>query len=123
MTENNKYDPDSISRIIMLVYGTMEHGGPFWCYVAVKPSMYDAFKNAERAGSLDLLDFDSYGEIIVSAEGEVPPDEVTIKVAEMYGADASKFFQPIDPKKVIEEKIEELRRSDEEQDQASGSYH
>ena len=110
----DKYDPDNISRIIMLVYGTMEHGGPFWCYVAVKPSMYDAFKAAEQGGTLDLYEFDPYGEIIVSAEGDVPPDEVTIKVAEMYGTDPSKFFQPIDPKAVIAEKIDELRRQEEQ---------
>jgi hypothetical protein len=111
---DDKYDPDSISRVIMLVYGKMEHGGPFWCYVAVKPSMFDAFKSAEQKGTLDLYNFDSYGEIIVSAEGETPPDEVTLKVAEMYNADASKFFQPVDPQKVISEKIAELKRRDEE---------
>jgi hypothetical protein len=110
----NKYDPDNISRIIMLVYGRMEHGGPFWCYVAVKPSMYDTFKKSETDGTLDLYNFEAYGEIIVSAEGETPPDEVTLKVAEMYNTDPTKFFQPIDPKKVIEEKIEEMKRLDAE---------
>lgn len=123
MAENDqapdRYDPDAISRIIMLVYGTMEHGGPFWCYVAVKPSMYDGFKRAERDGSLDLYNFDSYGEIIVSAEGETPPEEVTIKVAEMYNTDPSKFFQPIDPKQVIAEKIEEMKKRDAEGDGAA----
>lgn len=113
----DKYDPDSISRIIMLVYGTMEHGGPFWCYVAVKPSMYEAFKQAESGGTLDLYNFDPYGEIIVSAEGETPPDEVTMKVAEMYNTDPSKFFQPVDPKKVIADKIQELKRRDEQDGQ------
>lgn len=113
----DKYDPDSISRIIMLVYGRMEHGGPFWCYVAVKPSQYDAFKLAEADGKLDLYQFDGYGEIIVSAEGETPPDEVTIKVAEMYNTDPSKFFQPVDPKKVIAEKIEDMKRKDAESGQ------
>lgn len=108
------YDPDSISRIIMLVYGTMEHGGPFWCYVAVKPSMYDKFKAAEAGGALDLYKFDEYGEIIVSAEGETPPEEVTIKVAELYNTDPSTFFQPVDPKKVIADRIAELKRKDSE---------
>ncbi len=110
----DKYNPDNISRIIMLVYGRMEHGGPFWCYVAVKPSMYDAFKTAEQQGSLDLYNFEPFGEIIVSAEGETPPEEVTVKVAEMYNTDPTKFFQPIDPKQVISEKIEELKRQDSE---------
>lgn len=98
----------------MLVYGVMDHGGPFWCYVAVKPSMYDQFKAAEAGGTLDLYNFDALGEIIVSAEGETPPEEVTLKVAEMYNTDPSKFFQPIDPKKVIDDKISELKRLDTE---------
>lgn len=115
-TTTDKYDPDNISRIIMLIYGTMEHGGPFWCYVAVKPSMYDAFKQAEQNGTLDLYEFGPYGEIIVSAEGETPPDDVTIKVAEMYGTDPSQFFQPIDPKQVINEKIEELKQAEAEEE-------
>ena len=118
--QEDRYHPDNISRIIMLVYGTMEHGGPFWCYVAVKPSMYDAFKQAEGQGTLDLYEFEPYGEIIVSAEGEVPPDEVTIKVAEMYGTDPSQFFQPIDPKQVISEKIEELKRMEAEEPEEGG---
>lgn len=108
-----KYNPDAISRIIMLVYGKMESGGPFWCYVAVKPSMYDAFKTAETAGTLDLYKFEPYGEIIVSGEGKTPPEEVTKKVAEMYNTDPARFFEPMDPKKVIEEKIEQLKAMDD----------
>lgn len=109
----DKYDPDNISRIIMLIYGTLESGGPFWCYVAVKPSMYDQFKEAESSGSLDLYKFDDYGEVVVSGEGDRPPEEVTSKVAEMYNADASTFFQPIDPKAEIANKISELKAQEE----------
>src|SRR5688572_2464679 len=97
----DKYHPDNISRIIMLVYGKLENGNSFWCYCAVKPSQFDKFKADEAAGSLDLYNFDPYGEVIVSGEGEKPPIEVTEKVAEMYNADASTFFMPIDPKKEI----------------------
>ena len=96
----------------MLLYGKMDHGGPFWCYVAVKPSMFDQFKAAEAQGKIDLYNFDEYGEVIVSAEGETPPEEVTVKVAEMYGADPSTFFQPIDPLAEIGKKIEELKKQD-----------
>ncbi len=102
------HDPDEVSRVIMLLYGTMDHGGPFWCYVAVKPSQFDAFKAAEAGGNLNLYEFDEFGEVIVSAEGELPPDEVTEKVAEMYGADASTFFQPVDPISEINKKIAAL---------------
>lgn len=109
---DNPYDPDTLSRVIMLLYGKMDHGGPFWCYVAVKPSKFDAFKAAETSGQIDLYNFDEYGEVIVSAEGQTPPDEVTMKVAEMYGADASTFFQPIDPMAEIGKKIEELKNKE-----------
>lgn len=105
----NKYDPDQLSRVIMLLYGQMDHGGPFWCYVAVKPSQFEAFKAAEKAGTIDLYNFGEFGEVVVSAEGKVPPDDVTLKVAEMYGADPSTFFQPIDPIAEIGRKIEELK--------------
>lgn len=98
-------DPDVVSRIIMLLYGQMDHGGPFWCYVAIKPSQFEAFRAAEFAGDIDLYDFEAFGEVIVSAEGEQPPDEVTARVAEIYGADASTFFQPMDPMAEIRTKI------------------
>lgn len=113
-TENDRYDPDNVSRIIVLVYGRMDHGGPFWCYVAVKPSMYEKFKAAEIGGDLDLYNFESFGEIIVSAEGETPPEDVTIKVAELYNTDPSTFFQPMDPQEIIAQRIAELKRRDEE---------
>lgn len=107
--DDDRYNPDHISRIIMLVYGKLENGNPFWCYCAVKPSMFDTFKADEAAGKLNLYEFDPYGEVIVSGEGEKPPQEVTQKVAEMYNADPASFFQPIDPKKEIADKIESLK--------------
>lgn len=114
-TPNDKYEADAVSRIIMLLYGKMDHGGPFWCYVAIKPSQFNNFKQAETAGSIDLYNFDEYGEVIVSAEGQTPPEEVTLKVAEMYGADPSTFFQPIDPMSEIDRKIAELKAQDSDQ--------
>jgi hypothetical protein len=104
-------DPDTLSRIIVLLFGRMDHGGPFWCYVAVKPSRYEAFQNEERAGTIDLYNFESFGEVVVSAEGERPPRSVTEQVAEMYGADPDSFFQPIDPMEQIGQRIEKLRQS------------
>lgn len=112
MTDQYKYNPDNLSRVIMLLYGKMDHGGPFWCYVAVKPSQFEAFKAAEAAGNIDLYNFAPFGEVIVSAEGQTPPEEVTLKVAEMYGADASTFFQPIDPMAEIDKKIEEIKANE-----------
>lgn len=108
-TPNASMNPDDVSRIIMLLYGKMDHGGPFWCYVAIKPSQFEAFKEAEKSGAIDLYNFDAFGEVIVSAEGQTPPEDVTLKVAELYGADASTFFQPIDPMAEINKKIDELK--------------
>lgn len=112
--QDDKYNPDNLSRVIMLLYGKMDHGGPFWCYVAVKPSQFEAFKAAEAAGNIDLYNFEPFGEVIVSAEGQTPPEEITLKVAEMYGADASTFFQPIDPLTEINKKIDEIKARDGE---------
>lgn len=109
-----KYDPDKLSRIIMLIYGRMDHGGPFWCYAAIKPSKFEAFKKAEEAGAIDLYKFDEFGEIVVSAEGKTPPEDVTRKVAEMYGADPATFFRPIDPMVEIGKKIDEIKAADEQ---------
>lgn len=79
------------TRTIVLVYGLLENGSPFWVFVAIKPSQYQAFVNAQKDGSLNLYQFAPYGEIIVSGEGKSPPDEVTIKVAEMYQTDPAKL--------------------------------
>lgn len=106
-TPNASVNPDDVTRIIMLIYGKLDNGGPFWCYVAVKPSKFEDFKTAEAEGRIDLYAFEPYGEVIVSAEGQTPPEDVTIKVAEMYGADPSTFFQPLDPAKAVSDKLKE----------------
>lgn len=106
-----RVNPDDVTRIIMLIYGKLDNGGPFWCYVAVKPSKFEEFKVAEAEGRIDLYAFEPYGEVIVSAEGATPPAEVTQKVAEMYGADPSTFFQPIDPIKAVDEKLQEWEKT------------
>lgn len=86
------------TRTIVLVYGLLENGNPFWVFVAVKPSQYNAFITAQKDGSLNLYEFSEYGEIIVSGEGKSPPDEVTIKVAEMYQTDPAKLKENIGEK-------------------------
>lgn len=101
---DDKSQKDDLTRIIVLVYGMLENGGPFWVFVAVKPSKYQPFLAAQKDGSLDLNRFDAYGEIIVSGEGRTPPDEVTLKIAEMYQTDPSTLFQPIDIEKEVEKK-------------------
>jgi len=95
MTEHQPANPDLI-RTIVLVYGMLDSGGPFWVFVAVRPTKYQAFLTAQKEGTLDLYKFEGYGEIIVSGEGRMPPDEVTLKVAEMYQTDPATIFQAID---------------------------
>ena len=96
---DQKPKTDDLTRIIVLVYGMLDNGNPFWTYVAVKPSKYQGFLAAQKEGKLDLYDFGGYGEIIVSGESKLPPDEVTLKVAEMYQTDPSTLFKQGDPEK------------------------
>lgn len=90
MTEKSTSTQD-LTRTIILVYGLLEDGNPFWVFVAVKPGQYQSFITAQKNGSLNLYQFAPYGEIIVSGIGKSPPDEITIKVAEMYQTDPDKL--------------------------------
>jgi hypothetical protein len=107
----NKIDPDQHSRIVMLAYGKMNHGGPYWCYVSVKPSQYDAFQAALATKQYNMQNFvsDGYGEVVVSGEGAKPPHDVTAKVAHMFNVPIDQLFKEADPKKLVFAKIEELR--------------
>jgi hypothetical protein len=84
---NNAPSPSDLARTIVLVYGLLQSGGPFWMFVAVRPDAYKEFLAAQKDGTLDLQAFAPYGEIIVSGQGKAPPDEVTLKVAELYQTD------------------------------------
>jgi len=106
MTEDIK-QPDDLTRIIVLIYGMLENNMPCWIYVAVKPSKYEGFIADQKEGRLDIYQFTPYGEIIVSGEGKSPPDEITLKVAEMYQTDPTKIFQPIDIEEEIAKRMEE----------------
>jgi hypothetical protein len=93
---------DDLTRVIVLLYGMLQSGSPFWCYVAVKPSKYQPFMAAQKEGKINLYDFNEWGEIIVSGEGRTPPDEITLKVAEMYQTDPATLFQVADVEKEVE---------------------
>lgn len=101
---DDKAKNDELARIIVLVYAMLESGAPCWVFVAVKPGQYQAFLAAQKAGELDLYKFGDYGEIIVSGEGRQPPDEVTLKIAEMYQTDPATLFQPVDIEKEVANK-------------------
>ncbi|NBX03909.1 MAG: hypothetical protein EBR02_07630 [Alphaproteobacteria bacterium] len=97
---------DDVARVITLVRGMMEKSGFYWCYVAVKPSRYEAFKQA-TANKYNIQNFtkDEYGEVIVSGEGRNPPDAVTNKVAEMFGVAVSSLFSDENPLGTITQKL------------------
>lgn len=103
-----KLPADLLTRIIVLIYGMLENGGPCWIYAAVKPARYQAFLKAQKEGALNVYDFKAYGEIIVSGEGKTPPDEVTLKVAEMYQTSAAALSQPIDVEKELKKHQEKM---------------
>ena len=91
MTQTNA--PDDSKRTIVLIYGIMDSGAPFWVFAAVKPSKYQAFQATYKEGKLDIHQFGAFGEIIVCGEGKGPPDEVILKVAEMYQTDSSTLME------------------------------
>lgn len=111
MTDDHNQQPDDLTRIIMLVYAMLEGGQPCWVYAAVKPSKHEDFTAAQKDGTLDLYNFTEFGEIIVSGEGKSPPDDVTLKVAEMYQTDPTTIFQPIDVEAEIARRMEEVAKS------------
>lgn len=89
MTETNTNPEDERKRTIVLIYGVLENGTQFWIYAAVRPSKYRDFQDAYRESRLDVHNFGPYGEILVCGEGTNPPENVTVKVAEMYQTDAA----------------------------------
>ena len=106
---------DEVGRMVVLVFGQMgDGGGPFWCYVSVKPSRYDEFMGLAKAKTLDLRTFESdgFGEVIVSGSGITPPPDVTKKVAFMFKVPIKELFMNADPKAVIAQEMARLKESD-----------
>lgn len=97
-------EQDKQARVIVLIYGMLEGGKPFWVYAAVKPSQYKAFQEAKKAGTLNVTKFDQYGEVIIAGEGQNPPMEVTLKIAEVYQTDPAKLFEEQDVEKALSQK-------------------
>lgn len=113
MTNQPMSDADRQARMIMLVYGKMEDGSPYWCYVAVKPSEYDRFTTLWRKGGLNMQHFEKagFGEVIVSGTGVIPPADVTRQVAAMFGARIQDLFGDVEPKSLISQAIEKLKNN------------
>lgn len=87
---------DDLTRIIVLIYGMLDSGKPFWTFAAIKPGKYEAFQQAQKDGKVDLYKFEPFGEIIVSGEGKSPPEQVTLKVAELYQTDPAILIQSLE---------------------------
>ncbi|MDE3059777.1 MAG: hypothetical protein KGJ06_02055 [Pseudomonadota bacterium] len=111
MADSTRIDPDDVSRIIMLAFGSMEQGGMYWCYVAVKPSRYDEFTRAMKSRQYNMQNFvgDGFGEVIVSGEGGLPPRDVTKQVAEIFGIPIKQLFASIDPMQAISRGVEAMK--------------
>ncbi len=93
---------DDIKRIIVVVTGMLENGKPFWMYVAVKPSQYRRFLQSQSNGTLDLYNFESYGEVIQGGDdGPLPPDNVTRELAALYNVDYETFLDPVEADRVL----------------------
>lgn len=85
---------DIFTRTIILIYGVLTDDRPYWIYAAVKPSKYADFQAAHKAGTLDVHAFEPYGEIIVAGIGTSPPEEVTLKLAQLYQTEPANLAMP-----------------------------
>ncbi len=100
---------DDVARVITLVKGMLNDGkGFYWCYVAVKPSLYEQFKSV-TANKYNIQNFtqDGYGEVVVSGVGRTPPDAVTKQVAELFGVSVDSLFADENPLGTIAKKLAE----------------
>jgi hypothetical protein len=75
---------DAVARVIVLVYGWLDNGKPFWVFVSIRPSRYPAFLAAQERNEIDLYHFEPFGEIIVSGDTESPPDEVLLHISRQF---------------------------------------
>src|SRR5688572_14121029 len=97
---------DTVARVLMLTFGVMDNGGPYWVYVAVKPSRYLEFKRAIDSKKYNMQNFDkdAYGEIVVSGDGPKPPVDVTKQVAKLFDVPVRDLFKDENPDETIRKK-------------------
>ncbi len=107
---NAPLQPDEVARIIVLARGRMEQGGNYWCYLSVKPSRYKTFQQAiAQYYNIQHFDQDGFGEVIVSGEGEVPPEAVTQQVATIFSVPVAELFSLTDPERALEVRLSALQ--------------
>ncbi len=81
-SEDELKEADKALSIMVLVRGTLVDGQPFWAYLAVPPSKYLPFKQAEARGNYNLTD---YGDVIeIGTGGEEPPLDVKQRMEREY---------------------------------------
>jgi hypothetical protein len=111
---------DAVARIIVLLYAQMEDK-PIWIFVAVKPTQYKGFLAAKEEGTINIQDFTGFGEVIVAGHGLQPPDEVTLKVAQVYQTDVSKLFNTPDPEAEVAQKMQEHEEKQKKKGKKEGT--
>lgn len=111
-SKDSKVTSDFVARLVMLAHGNMADGNPFWCFVAVKPSRRDELQRLVSGKKFDINNFvrDGFGEIVVSGEGVIPPNEIVKKVAGMFNVPIRDLFQPFDQDAVITQEIERIKK-------------
>jgi len=104
--------PDFAARLVMLVFGRMSNGLPFWCFVAVKPSRYKELKAKVKDKTLDLRTYvdDGFGEIVVSGESATPPVDVIKTIAKMFNVPIKQLFYDFNIDETINKEIERLKK-------------
>lgn len=114
MSDKISFDlsPDNVARAVTLVYGKMHDSNPFWCFVTVKPSRMDEFRQRVKDRKLDLRTYvdDGFGEIVVSGEGAIPPRDVVKTVASMFNVPIRQLFADVNMDDVIGKEIEQLKK-------------
>jgi len=86
---------DAVARVIVLVYGWLDNGKPFWVFVSIRPSRYPAFLAAQERNEIDLYHFEPFGEIIVSGDTESPPDEVLLHISRQFNTTVGDLDQTV----------------------------
>ena len=77
---------DLLSTFIIFVRGKLAGGERYWAYLAMKPSMAKAFKDAQKKGT--AFDLEEYGTIIEWDKGDEPPIEVVERMKTEYAFDS-----------------------------------
>lgn len=73
---------DEEVSIMVLVRGTLATNDEFWAYLAIPPSKYLSFKQAEAAGGYSMSD---YGQVVEMGTGSTePPEDIKRKMEKEY---------------------------------------